>query len=306
VNLEIERSKTMRRLLIVAVTLLVPLCLSAMAADTIAKIDKLHDQGNYEEARTLALEAASSAGQAEKAELYWRASRETLELGDEAEDRKESKDAILKYFEKGQEYADMAIAANPQNNLAYYWKSSNIGRWGQVKGILNSLFKAAPMKELLLKDLSLDPSHPDAYYVLGQLYRELPGAPLSFGNEEAAVSLGRMALDLRAKAVQAGTEKELNYSFYLQLAKSLWKRNLNDAKRASGLAKKQAAWQSAKTPLEKGSAYEATVQLAAGTDREEARQLVNWMIAELTKIASRTAGQDSDLADAKETLAEWK
>ena len=129
----------MRRMLIIALTLLVPLCLSAAAADTLAKIDDLHDQGKYAEARTLALEAVASAGPAEKAELYWRASRETLDLGDEAEDRGEAKDAILKIFEKGQEYADMAIAANPQNNLAYYWKSSNIGRWGEVKGILNSL-----------------------------------------------------------------------------------------------------------------------------------------------------------------------
>ena len=62
----------------------------------------------------------------------------------------------MKIFEKGQEYADQAIAADPQNNLGYYWKSSNIGRWGQVKGILNSLFKAGPMRDLLLKDLSLD------------------------------------------------------------------------------------------------------------------------------------------------------
>jgi tetratricopeptide (TPR) repeat protein len=296
----------MRRLLIVAVTLLVPLCLSAMAADTFAKIDGLHDQGKYEEARTLALEAVSSASQAEKAELYWRAARETLELGDDAEDRKESKDAILKYFEKGQEYCDMAIAADPQNNLAYYWKSSNIGRWGQVKGILNSLFKAAPMKELLLKDLSLNANHPDAYYVLGQLYRELPGAPLSFGDDDAAVSLGRMAVDLRAQAMKAGEEKDLDYSFYHQLAKSLWKRNFSAAKRASSWQKKQAAWQSAKTPLQKGSAYEATVQLEAGTDREEARRIENWVIAELSAMTSRTAGQDSDLADARETLAEWK
>lgn len=296
----------MRRMLIIALTLLVPLCLSAMAADTLAKIDQLHDQGKHEEARTLALEAVTSAGPAEKAELYWRASRETLDLGDDAEDRGEPKDAILKFFEKGQEYADLAIAADPQNNLPYYWKSSNIGRWGQVKGILNSLFKAAPMKELLVKDLSLDQNHPDAYYVLGQLYRELPGSPLSFGDSDAAVSLGRMAVDLRVQAVKSGKEKELSYGYYLQLAKSLWKRNLTAAKRVSGLAKRQAAWESAKTPLEKGSAYEATVQLKAVPDREEARELVNWMIAELSKIGSRTSGQDDDLEEAKETLAGWK
>jgi hypothetical protein len=296
----------MRRLLIVAVTILVPLCLSAMEADTIAKIDGLHDKGAYEEARTLALDAVASAGPAEKAELYWRAARETLELGDEAEDRTQSKDAILKLFEQGEKYADMAIAADPQNNLGYYWKSSNIGRWGQVKGILNSLFKAKPMKELLVKDLSLDAAHPDAYYVLGQLYRELPGSPVSFGDSDAAVSLGRMALEARAQAIQSGKEKEPSYGYYLQLAKSLWKRNLTTAKRAAVQQKLQAAWKAAKTPLEKGSAFEATVQLKALSDREEAREIVNWMIAELSKIASRTAGQDSDLADAKETLAEWK
>lgn len=296
----------MGRLMIIAVVLLVPMSLFAGTTEAIAKVDELHDLGKYEEARAVALEAVASADAAGKAELYWRAARETLELGDEAEDRKEPKDAILKIFEKGQEYADLAIAANPQNNLGYYWKSSNIGRWGQVKGILNSLFKAAPMKELLVKDLSLDPNHSDAYYVLGQLYRELPGAPISFGDEDAAVSLGRMAVDLRAQAVKLGTEKELSYGYYLQLAKSLWKRNLSAAKRASGMAKRLAAWQAAKTPLEKGSAYEATVQLAPGTDREEARALVQWIIGQLSAMSSRTAGQDDDLKEAKETLAEWK
>ena len=115
-----------------------------------------------------------------------------------------------------------------------------------------------------------------------------------------------MAVDLRVQAVKSGKEKELSYGYYLQLAKSLWKRNLTAAKRASGLAKRQAAWESAKTPLEKGSAYEAAVQLKAASDRDEARELVNWMIAELSKIGSRTAGQDDDLNEAKETLAEWK
>jgi hypothetical protein len=296
----------MNRLLVAAVILLVPLCLFAQASDTLKKVDDLHDLGKYEEARTLALDAVSSAGPTEKAELYWRASRETMEIGNNANDNKESKDAVLKIFEKGQEYADMAIAANPQNNLGYYWKSSNIGRWGQVKGILNSLFKAGPMKELLVKDLSLDSSHSDAYSVLGQLYRELPGAPLSFGNTDAAVSLGRMAVDLRVKAVQAGTEKDLNYDFYHQLAKTLWKRNWTAANRVSGQQKKLAAWQTAKTPLEKGSAYEATVTLKSESDREEARELVNWVIAELSKLPSRTAGQNSDLSDARDTLAEWK
>jgi hypothetical protein len=297
----------MRRFLIAAVMILAPICVFAAVSDTIAKIDTLHDQGKYEEARTLALDAVGAASAAEKAELYWRASRETLELGDLAEDNKAAKDALLKIFEQGEEYADMAIAADPQNHLGYYQKSSNIGRWGQVKGILNSLIKAKPMRELLVKDLSLNASHPDAYSVLGQLYRELTTAgPLSFGNSETAVSLGRMAIDQRAKAVQAGTEKEPNYNFYLQLAKSLWKRDLTAEKRTAGQAKKLAAFQAAKTSLEKGSAYEGTLTLKAMSDRDEAREIANWIIAEMSKMASRNAGQEDDLQETRDTLAEWK
>jgi hypothetical protein len=81
-----------------------------------------------------------------------------------------------------------------------------------------------------------------------------------------------MAVDLRAKAVLAGTEKDLSYDFYHQLAKTLWKRNWTAANRVSGQQKKLAASQAAKTPLEKGSAYEATVQLKNESDREEARR----------------------------------
>jgi hypothetical protein len=115
-----------------------------------------------------------------------------------------------------------------------------------------------------------------------------------------------MGIDMRAKAVQAGTEKELNYNFYLQLAKTLYKRNLTAAKRTAGQAKNLAAFQAAKTPLEKGAAYEGTLALKAMSDREEAREIATWIIAELSKISNRTAGQDDDLQETRETLAEWK
>jgi hypothetical protein len=297
---------TVRRLLIAVVILVVPPCLFAQAADAIGKIDELHDLARYEEGRTLALGAAAAAGAAEQAELYWRASRATLELGDAAEDRRESREVILGYFELGERYADMAIAADPRNKLGYFWKSANIGRRGQVKGLLNALAAVVSMRDLLVKDLSLDPGHPDAYHVLGALHRELPGSPLSFGDADAAVSLGRMAVDLHAEAFAAGRVKAFNYSYSLYLAKSLWERNWSAANRASGRQKKQAAWQAAKTPLEKGSAYEATVQFGAVSDRVEARGIVTWIIAELSKMTTRTAGQDSDLAEARGTLAGWK
>jgi hypothetical protein len=271
-----------------------------------SQADALHDKGMYMEARTLVLGAVTSAADgAGQAELYWRAARETLELGDLAEKDKKPQADILALFTEGEGYADKAIAADPGNDLGYYWKSSNIGRWGQVKGVLNSLFKAGPMKDLLVKELSLNAERTDPYYVLGQLYRELPGWPASFGNVDAAVSLGRKAVDLRLAQFAAGTEKEFVYNFATELAKTLWKRNWSSDKRKAEQAAKASKLASAVTPLDKASLYEGTVVLKDMSDREEARALVQWAITEMVKQPALTAPQVKDLDKARTVLKGW-
>jgi hypothetical protein len=296
----------MRR--IIALVLLVLPVVAAFpdVAQTAAQADALHDKGMYAEARTLVLGGlpgvTDGAGQAE---LYWRAARETLELGDIAEKDKKPQADILAIFTQGEGYADKAIAADPKNDLGYYWKSSNIGRWGQVKGILNSLFKAGPMKDLLVKELSLNAERTDPYYVLGQLYRELPGWPASFGNVDAAVSLGRKAVDLRQAQLAAGTEKEFVYNFATELAKTLWKRNWSSDRRTAEQAGKTAKLASAQTPLDKASLYEGTIVLKDVSDREEAKSLAQWVITELVKLPALTAPQIKDLDKAREVLRGW-
>jgi tetratricopeptide (TPR) repeat protein len=297
----------MRRFLAICILLLIPLSMiPAQAAQTTEQGDALHDQGKYAEAKQLLLDSlAGAASGKEKAELYWRAARETLELGDQAEDAKQPAAAILKIFEEGEGFANKAIEADPQNDLGYYWKSSNIGRWGQTKGILNSLFKAGSMKDLLVKVVGLNKDRSDAYHVLGQLYRELPGRPLSFGNIDEAVSLGRAAVDLRIALVQAGQEKAVNYNYYTELAKSLYKRNWPAKTRASEKDKKASKYAAAKDPLAKAMAYEATSPLEGGSDREEAKSLVQWAISELESLAAPTAADRKDLDKARKVLAGW-
>jgi hypothetical protein len=294
----------MRRFLTAAL-LLLPLCFAfADVPQTIAQADALHDQGKYLEARTMLLAAAGGASPQEQAELYWRTARETLELGDIAEKEKKPQAEVLALFVEGEGYADKAITADAKNDLGYYWKSSNIGRWGQVKGILNSLFKAGPMRDLLVKELSINAERSDAYYVLGQLYRELPGV-ISFGNVDSAVSLGRKAVDLRDAQVKSGVEKEIVYNFSTELAKTLWKRNWTAATRATESKSKASRTASASTPLEKGSVYEASAAIPSVSDREEAKALVQWVIAELEKIGNRTAAQAKDLQKARDLLKSW-
>ena len=154
-----------------------------------AQADLLHKHDAHEEARTM-LEAvlAREAGGREQAEIYWRLARAWLNLGDQAEDKGAKGDALLSFFAKGEELAQKGIEADPGNHLVYYWKSATAGRWGQVKGILNALSKARPMRDLLQKALSLRPDHADSYYVLGQLYEQVPGGDFLRGQ-----GLGRVA-----------------------------------------------------------------------------------------------------------------
>jgi hypothetical protein len=295
------------RITLALLLLVLPVAAACADVSTVtAQADALHDKGSYADARALMLSAVNGAADGnDLAELYWRASRETLELGDIAEAQKKPQGDILAVFVEGEGYADKAIAADPKNDLGYYWKSSNIGRWGQVKGILNSLFKAGPMKDLLVKELSLNPDRTDAYYVLGQLYRELPGWPASFGNGDAAVSLGRKAVDLRQAQFASAAARELVYNFTNELAKSLWKRNWTADKRRSEQAAKAAKLAAAVTPQDKGSFYEASVTLKDMSDREEAKALVQQVITDLVKLPSLNAPQMKDLEKARTVLKGW-
>jgi tetratricopeptide (TPR) repeat protein len=290
------------------------LCLSLFAVPLLtadfqqiaAEADRLYKQDAYEQTRAF-LEAglAQTAGAREQAELYWRLARVWLELGDQAEDRKVKGEALLAFFAKGEELAQKAIELDPKVYLAYYWKSANIGRWGQVKGKMNALGKVKPMRDLLLQALAIRSDHSDSFYVLGQLYEQAPGPPLSIGDKDWAVSLGRKAVDLRAEQVKAGQEEELDYDFYTELAKHLWDRNWSAARRLKEQAKKAASYAAKTDPMEKSFNYEAVVKLAEVSDREEARQLLNWVVEQMRGLR-RTRGQEDDLQEALELQADWK
>jgi tetratricopeptide (TPR) repeat protein len=299
----------MKKILIVVLLLCVPAgMLFCDITEKIKEADALYKSFKYNNAFTLLLSIADQAsGNKEKAEVYWRLARAILYLGNEAEDAKEPKSKILTFFEKGEAYADTAIEADPENYLGYYWKSSNAGRWGQIKGILNALFKADPMRKLLVKALSINPDHPDSFYVLGELYDELNGVPFTFGNIDFAVSLGRKAVALHEKTVASGKEPKKLYWFYIKEAKHLYKRNFSAAKRTEALDKKKKSYDKEETGiLEKNCYYEGTLTLKNMSDREEAREIANTILAELEALPARDKQEQDDLKDLKEMMAGWK
>lgn len=238
----------------------------------------------------------------ERAEVLWRMSRAKLDIAEQLEDRGEGDDIVLRTYEEGEQFGIQAVQADPNNHLGYYWQSSNIGKWGQRKGILNSLFKAGPMRDLLKQAISVEPKHADSYYVLGQLYEKVPGWPVSFGNGNYSVSLGRLSIDLHDEELASGERDELNHDFYVQLASHLIQRNWDRGKRASEQTKKRRDYDRTNDVLERGWHYEGMVQIPNQSDREEAEDILRRMVRSLEQIADRSDGQNRQLTEARELL----
>lgn len=273
------------------------------------KADSMHDAGLYKQEYTLLENALPSAKSArEKGEITWRLSRANLEIVDQEERDGVSKDDLLSGFDKGVAFANKSLDYEPGNYNAYYWRSANTGRWGETKGILNSLFKAPSMRDDLEKAINNNPRHGDSYYVLGRLYYAVPGF-ISFGNMDYAVSLARKAIDNQEKKV-----RPYHYSYYLALGKDLLGRKWSASKRLREQKKKRVKYNSENSLLKKNWYYEGTVDfsrippyssksLAKLSDKEEARAIMVWLDKKLSTLQNTKPGDKDDLKEVKEILS---
>jgi len=114
-------------------------------------------------------------------DLLWVLAKAYLYLGDRTADQK------LAVYEKGKAYADQGVEAAPNNPHCHYWQGALMGRIGQTRGVLNSLFMVRPLQETMERVLELDGSYADAHFVLSNLYDQAPGWPISVGNKDKAL-----------------------------------------------------------------------------------------------------------------------
>lgn len=279
---------------------------SAAAETFLEKIDRMHEEEQHQANASLLEDAiASTTNATEKAELYWRLARTTLELGDLVEQNGGDQKDVLDTFLLGEEHADKAIDLNPESYWSYYWKSANIGRWGETKGILNSLFKAKPMRDLLNQAIEIYPEHPDSFYVLGIMYRKVPGFPISFGNKSRAVSLGRKAVDAQRAEVESGKADEIKISYYMELARSLKERNWSASKRRREQGKMANSFEKERSVLDKNFFYEGVVDIPDKSDEEEALEMMRWVISEFQKKPVLKNSDRVDLEESQADLADW-
>jgi tetratricopeptide (TPR) repeat protein len=295
----------MKRIFLAALCVLTT---AALGAETLVeRIDRMHEDEMHRENYELLKRSVDSAGgAAERAELYWRLARTTLEVGDLLEQEGAGEAELLEKYLEGESYADLAIELDPNSHWGYYWKSANIGRWGETKGILNSLFKAKPMRNILSTALSINPEHADSFYVLGIMYRKVPGRPISFGSPDKAVSLGRKAVDAQEVQFRSGEDKKIKLSFHMELARSLYDRNWNESKREREQQKKERDYRKEQDALEKNFLYEGVVDIPDMSDREEAIQIMEWVIGEFDKRRPLSTSESVDLEEALTDLADWR
>ncbi|MDA3938043.1 MAG: hypothetical protein PF693_01875 [Spirochaetia bacterium] len=277
-----------------------------------AEADKLHEEASYEaEFKLLEGELTSAGNNNDKSEILWRMSRATLAITDQLERDGASKDKLLSEFQIAWDYATEALSYNEDNYNAYYWRAANIGRWGQTKGILNSLFKASEMRDDLERAVNSNPNHGDSYKVLGMLYDSVPGI-ISFGNKAYAVSLARKSIDN-----QDEPDRPYDYSYYLELAKHLWNRNWKESKRIREQKKQKGKFESKSSQMKKNWFYDGLVDYSKATaysasgvknmsDREEAVIILDWLPVEINKLSDKKPGDFDDIEEAKELLADWK
>ena len=281
----------------------------ALAALDFTSVDSLYDSGKdyrkvYDTLQSMLKEAKTGD---EKSEVLWRLSRVCVDLGDGLDES--DKKGRFAFYEEGESYADQSIEAKP-NYLAYMWKSANIGRYGQTKGVLDSLAKVKPMKEALrmVTDEFKVVDSSETWYTISQIYDAVPG--FFGGDSNYAISYARVACDtIPAKYIYGGT--------YKALAEMLYKRDWSASKRAKEIAKMQGKWdKETKSNFDKYAYYEGSkgadampkwtnTKLSAMSDRAEALVILKYAQAVYKARPNHTEGDEKNYNEIQAMIDEW-
>lgn len=240
-----------------------------------------------------------------RAEIYWRLARDTFDLANAEQSISGSGVNVLAGYQRSERYADEAIALGPGIAQGYFWKAANVGKIAQIQNLLRAFLSAGTVRGLLFKAARLDPADGQTWYVLGQLYSQIPGFPLSFGNTDYAVSLGRKGIAARKTQVADGTEPNVPEDFYIQLARELVRRNWSEAERRGRQPQEARDYRRTTALIEKNFYYEGIAHIPAVSDRAEAISIEKSVVGDLEALKRRTQTQNDDLRTARHDLQQW-
>lgn len=185
---------SLRVILLLALLILLPLSVHASTwQDLIEEGDRLFDlsrtSDEFQEAINIVKKALDL--KPDHHLILWRLGKGYLLKGDALPEEER-----LVIYEKGRDSVERALEFAPDCTDSLYWYAALLGRIGQTRGILQSLFMVKPMQESLERVIELDPEYASAYYVLSMLYMEAPGWPLSVGNKSKSLEYALLAVAL--------------------------------------------------------------------------------------------------------------
>jgi tetratricopeptide (TPR) repeat protein len=123
--------------------------------------------------------------------------------------RAATRDQKLEAYDRGRQVAKRAVELAPRNPEAHFWYAINTARWGQIKGIVRSLFLLPTVQEEIQIILDLDPRFTAVYALAGNVFYEGPG--LLGGDLHKAEEMFRKGLeqDPQFTALRGGLGKTL-------------------------------------------------------------------------------------------------
>lgn len=108
--------------------------------------------------------------------------------------RASTSEAKLAAYELGRDVGERAVELAPRSEEAHLWYAINIGRWGQARGVVRSLFLLPTVRKELDTIFSLNPKSVRGHALAGNVMFEVPG--LLGGDRQKAEEHYRKALEI--------------------------------------------------------------------------------------------------------------
>ena len=138
-------------------------------------------------------------------DAYWKLARAYKWLGDHAKEGER-----IPLYEKGEKHAKDAIEVKEDGGEGHFYYGMLIGKIGEERGVLNSLFLVDPIKKEMENVLEIEPGQGDAHIALSVLYRKAPGWPFSCGDTKKAKKHALKAIEYNPNRIR----------YYLELGRA--------------------------------------------------------------------------------------
>lgn len=143
------------------------------AASLIAEADRFATV-TFENQKAFEKLQAAEKAEPNNYEVLWRISRSYVDIGEHLPGNTDAeKEKQLEYYQKALDYANKAIAADPNGPTGYVRRAIANGRVALFKGVWSAIDFVKQTKADCEKAIQLDPNDNVAYYVLGRTHAKL-------------------------------------------------------------------------------------------------------------------------------------